>query len=251
MKIAIGLFALVVILFSSCDKNGMGINCIGSSITTIKGEGGIVTAIFNINNFTGVDLSFADNVTISYGTTQEVKVTGHANVVNRIKTNVANSIWDVTLEDGCYQDYELSVHITIPVLNKVYLSGSGNIIVNDFSNQSDLEVKLSGSGNITLNDFEGTENLTVTLSGSGEIKGNKDISTLNNFNLTLSGSGNYQGFPISGKNCTVLLSGSGNCSLTASNTLSATLNGSGNISYKGNPTITQNITGSGSLINAN
>ena len=249
MRIAIGLLALMVIFFSSCDKNG--INCIGSSLETIKGEGSIVTSTLNLNNFTGIDLSFADNVTISYGTTQEVKATGHANIINRIKTNVTNNIWDVALEDGCYQDYELSIHITIPTLNKIYLSGSGNIVVNDFSNQSALEVKLSGSGNITLNDFEGTTNLAVTLSGSGDIKGNKAISTLNNFNLTLNGSGNYQGFPISGKACTVLLSGSGNCELTAYNTLNATLSGSGNISYKGNPTITQNITGSGRVINAN
>jgi len=253
MRIAIGLFALVVLFFASCRTTYINTHCFGGGSTgaIIKGEGGIVTSTLSLNNFTGIDCYLANNVTISYGATQEVKVTGHANIIDRIKTDVTNNLWKLTLENGCYQDYELSIHITIPTLNKVYLRGSGDITINDFSNQNDLEIKLSGSGNITLNSFEGAENLMVSLSGSGSITGNRDISTLNNLNLSLNGSGSYNGFPISANACTVILSGSGSCKLTASNTLNATLSGSGSILYKGSPSITQNITGSGRIVNAN
>lgn len=248
--IAIGLSSM-----TSCNENdAININisnCTGNSNQIIKGEGAIVTSTLTLSNFTGIDLSFANNVTISQGATQKVEATGHANIISRIKTTVANNFWEINLEDGCYQDYELSINITIPSLDKIHLSGSGDIVVNDFINQSDLEAKLNGSGQITVNGFEGTENFAVELSGSGDINGNKNISTLKKVNVTLTGSGNYNGFSIDGKDATVVLSGSGNCALTASSTLNATLSGSGNISYKGTPTITQSITGSGKLVNAN
>ena len=255
MKSSIGLFALIVgLLFSSCkgiDITGSGMNCTGSSNDVIKGEGGIVTSNLTLNAFTGINLAFADNVTISYGSTPEVKATGHANIISRIKTNVTNNIWDITLEDGCYQDYQLDIHITMPILDKATLSGSGDLVVNDFSNQNNLSVNLDGSGDITFNAFEGIQALKLVLSGSGDITGNKDISTLKNFEIILNGSGDCNTFPIAGEACNVTLSGSGDCELTATNTLNAILNGSGDISYKGSPSITQSVSGSGDINNAN
>lgn len=255
MKISIGMFALVIgLFFSSCkgiDITSSGMNCTGSSKDIIKGEGSIVTSNLTLNTFTGVNLAFANNVTISYGNTPEVKATGHSNIISRIKTNVTNNVWDISLEDGCYQDYQLDIHITMPTLDKVTLSGSGDLVVNDFSNQNNLSVNLDGSGDITLNAFEGIQALKLVLSGSGDIKGNKDISTLKNFDIVLNGSGDCNTFPIAGEACNVTLSGSGDCELTATNTLNAILNGSGDIAYKGSPNVTQSVAGSGNIENVN
>lgn len=253
------VIAIITMTFTSCEK-------------TIVGEGIIVTEILQISEFSGVDLTFSDNVTIKYGQIQEVKVTGNPNIIERIKTSVLNNVWKIGLIEGNYKNYELAIEITIPNLDILKLSGSGNLIVDDFTVQKDLDLSISGSGNITLNNIERatnldlsisgsgniilnnlkrTINLDVNLSGSGDLKANRDITTLETLTIKNSGSGRYLGFIISCNNVSSNLSGSGKMELTANNSLDVAISGSGNVYYKGTPIITQNITGSGILINAN
>ena len=176
----------------------------------------------------------------------------HPNIIDLVSTTVSNGIWEIKFQnDDCIEDFQLSFVITVPNINQLTLSGSGDIGVNDFSNQSGLNIDVSGSGNFTLNNFEGITDLDINLGGSGNVSGNRDISTLGSLNVTNIGSGKYSGFAISANDCTVNSSGSGNCEITAQNTLNVTISGSGDVSYKGMPTITQNITGSGNLIDAN
>lgn len=224
--------------------NNMTSNC-------TKGEGVITTKTLSIATFNGVDLGFASNVTINQGPSQKVEATGHPNIIDLVTTSVSNGIWFIGLSGTCQKEYELSIEITVPDISQLTLSGSGDLVANNFSNQSGLNVNLKGSGDITLNEFEGITNLDINLGGSGNLLGNNDILSLTTLNLINSGSGNYSGFKISSDDCTVNLSGSGNCELTARNTLNATIGGSGNIHYKGMPTITQNISGSGVLTDAN
>jgi hypothetical protein len=245
IKTILSFTIAVVLLFTSCQRD----NTIITNCT--QGEGTIITATVAVNNFTKIDLAFASDVTVSQGAIQEVSVTGHPNIINKINKDVVNGLFILQLENGCYNNYQLSFHITIPNLDQLILSGSGNMVVNNFTNQGDLSIDLNGSGNMTINGFEGTENLSLDIAGSGNITANTNITTLRTLTLDLAGSGTYNGFPLNGKDCVVDLTGSGNIELAASNTLEVTIDGSGNVSYKGTPTITQNISGSGSLINAN
>lgn len=241
-KIMVVVIFAFVLSLNSCNKNGF--NC-------IEGEGAMITKVLSLSDFEQIDLTNAAIVTISQGTSQEVKVIGHPNIISKIKATVLDKLWKIEFEDDCYRDYYLAVEILVPNIDLIKVSGSGEVIIEDFSNQSSLENTISGSGNITLNAFEGISNLKAVLSGSGSIKANKQVATLETLNLNISGSGNFHGYEINSKSSIVVVSGSGNTELTALNNLSATIIGSGNISYKGAPVITQNITGSGKLINAN
>lgn len=217
----------------------------------IRGEGTVTTQTLSLSEIDGVNLAFSNNVTIKKGSTQEVKATGHPNIIDKISTEVTDNFWEIDLENGCYDDYELSIEITVPDINRLEISGSGDMIVDNFDNQNALNINLSGSGNMTLNQFEGITELAITINGSGNIRANNDITSLNTLTLNNSGSGKYLGFPISSADCTVNLTGSGDCEVKAESSLDVTLTGSGNVSYKGTPNIMQNITGSGNLINAN
>ena len=139
----------------------------------------------------------------------------------------------------------------MPNINRVKLSGSGEVIVNDFSNQSSLDIDLNGSGLFVLNGFEGITALNTSISGSGTFKSNADISTLESQSIAISGNGIYNGFTLSSNMCTANISGSGDISVTVNTNLDATISGSGDVFYKGNPMITQNILGSGNVIDAN
>jgi hypothetical protein len=217
----------------------------------IEGEGDTITQNLLLDDFVKIHLTTAANVTISQGAIQEVKVTGNSNIIAKLKTSISNDIWTIDFEEGCYRNSGLDIEITVPNIESVRLSGSGNVTINNFSNQSALENILSGSGDVTINAFEGITILNATLNGSGSIQANNNITTLVVLNLDISGSSEYRGFAISSIDVIVESSGSGNCEITAFSDLNVKISGSGNVSYKGTPTITQDISGSGDLIDAN
>lgn len=232
---------LFIFGFISCQKDYIDIN----------GEGPITTQKLNIPDFSGIDLAAACNVVISQGPTQEVTATGHANIINRIKDRVSGGTWSVELEQGRYRNYELTINVTIPNLNSIYLSGSGKIVVDNFSNQNKLSVDLSGSGEIDLNDFANVENMDVDISGSGTVTGYHQISSLKKLDLRISGAGVYNGFPIQSDECKINMSGSGTCQVFVRNTLEVSIGGSGKVYFKGNPTIMDHANRAGSIIDAN
>ncbi len=225
-------------------------SCGTESICT-KGQGTIETRTLSLSDFSGVDLSESGSVTISQGSTQEVKVTGHPNILDRLETDVSNGVWDINLKRGCYRSYSLSVEITVPNLDMVAVRGSGDIKVNDFSNQHDLDLNISGSGSIELNTFDGLQNLDVRVSGSGDISGLETINSVQRLDMKFSGSGNYNGYPIASDDCEIKISGSADCFVTVHNTLNVNISGSGNVFYKGSPSVNQHISGSGKVRKTN
>lgn len=244
MKVLKGITGLVIastIFFASCEKNS----------TCINGEGSTITRVLNVSSFNEIDLAEAGNVIISQGTYQEVKVVTQSNIADRIKTNVSNNRWVIDLEDGCYNNYDLTVYVTVPDIKNVILSGSGNMTINNFENQSSLEITISGSGDVALNSFSGAQNFEAIISGSGDIIGNGSFEDLVNSDITIIGSGNYVGFPISSLTSDILISGSGNIETTVTQSMDVTISGSGNVYYKGYPGISTKITGSGNVISSN
>ena len=237
-----------LLLVSSCknDENIINNGC------TITGEGAVLTKTLNLSDFNKIQLSISGNVTITQGTTQSVDVIGQTNIIDGLNTNVTNNTWNIGFNGNCGYSYnDLTINITVPNIHQVKISGSGNVTINDFTNQSELALNISGSGYISLNNFEGITDLSTVISGSGNVTANKDISTLTSSTINISGSGKYKGYVLSSDTGSVRVSGSGLVEITVNNTLDATVSGSGNLYYKGTPTVTQNITGSGQLIDAN
>jgi hypothetical protein len=154
--VAIMLFSL---LWASCDKDELCIN----------GNNNIETKTLSVSTFTGIDFAIAGDVIISQGNTREVSVTGDANVIGNIDTDVSGGLWDIDFGRDCFDHYELTVNITTPDIEEVILSGAGNITLNNFTDQGALSLDISGSGKIYLDEFDGCEDLSIDISGSGSI----------------------------------------------------------------------------------
>lgn len=215
---------------------------------TIKGEGEIVTKTLNVEQFNSIELSGTEDVIVQQGTEQLVSVTGNDNIIQRLKTDVANGTWSIKLKKGSYKAYKLTVYITIPTIKEITLSGTGSIYLKDFENQKNIAFKLSGTGNINVNSLVGNEKMKIDLSGTGNFVANSIFSTVQNLDISMSGTGSYLGFPINTKEANIFLMGSGNCNVSSSKKLEANISGSGNIMYKGKPEISKKITGVGNLI---
>ena len=238
--IKVSLF-IIAIMMASCQKDDI----------SLRGEGSIVTETLAISDFSGIDLDIAGNVIVSQGPVQEVKAVGHLNIINRLTDRVSGDIWHIDLERGRYKDYELTIHVVVPHLEYVALSGSGHIAVNDFSDQTDLDVNLDGSGQIDLNSFSGIDKMDIDISGSGKISASKAFPSLRKIDINISGSGSYEGFPVMSDACEINMTGSGTCKVSVRNSLDVTIKGSGLVYYKGHPNVIDNTNSAGGIINAN
>jgi hypothetical protein len=181
--LVIGAILFTGLLATSCEKMS----------NQIEGIGTITTNTLQVENFTKIRVEGADNVFISHGDVQEVKVTGHSNIISRIQTEVSNGTWDIELERGSYGHYELTYYITIPILEGVRNTGSGNVTVSDPISADRMEISLIGSGGFFGFPLTASR-CQVDISGSG----NCEITVNDDLDVAVDGSGSvyYKGSPI-------------------------------------------------------
>ncbi|MBN2664222.1 MAG: DUF2807 domain-containing protein [Bacteroidales bacterium] len=278
LKISIVAILLVSLIFTSCTK----------SIFYISGQGDIVEQTLTLDEFTQISNNGSFDVYVTQGDVQEVVAVGHQNIIDRLKTNVFGSKWNIELLPGRYKNYDLTIYITVTNLSDVKINGSGNIQVEGMYNVNEFDLHINGSGsisvlnsincnnaniqiagsrNITVLDTINTENLDVEIAGSGSIElktaaskidaniiGSGDIliggSTIIQY-LRINGSGSYSGFNVLSEDVEITVSGSGDTEITVTDNLDVKILGSGDVYYMGTPNINLNISGSGSVINRN
>ncbi len=217
----------------------------------INGEGVIETRSIELASFDKVSLYGIDHLTIKQGDVQEVKVTGYPNIIDELNKSIANNEWEIKLNDGCYNNADLDIEITIPMLKASNLIGSGSISVEEFVNQENQLFAISGSGNMEIGGNSGTEEVIFSITGSGDMTGTEDFIDLKSVKLNISGSGDFDGFSIKSPTYEVIISGDGNANVHALDLLTGTITGSGNINYLGSPEVNVSITGSGKVNNVN
>lgn len=178
--IAASLFATIVT--QSCTKED----------SLIEGEGTITTETLVLEDFSGITIEGPDNVIISYGAEQKVEVTGHPNIISRIQTDVSNGTWQMSLENGNYGHYELTYYLTLPTIEKVGNTGSGNVSITDPMETTNLDILLNGSGSFFGFPLS-AQNCQVDIIGSGncEVTANQELDVI----IEGSGSVFYKGTP--------------------------------------------------------
>ena len=181
-KLYIAMVTIIALIATSCTKEEV----------RIEGIGTITTRTLNIADFQGIALAGVDDVIINYGAEQYVEVTGHPNIIDRIKTDVHNETWLCELEKGTYGDYELTYYVTIPSLEEVSISGTGDVVITDSFTQQNMKIDLEGTGsflgfNLTAN------NCQVDIAGTG----NCEITVNSSLDVSIDGTGNvyYKGNP--------------------------------------------------------
>ncbi|MDA3821961.1 MAG: DUF2807 domain-containing protein [Bacteroidales bacterium] len=240
-KLIIMAVAVVGMVLTSCQKD----------IFYNEGHGNIISQTLELDDFTGINMLGAEDVEISYGEVQEIVVTGHANIIDRIKSNVFNSTWDIELERGSYRNYDLKYYITTPQINMIKNDGAAKVVVNDFVNQGDLSITIDGAGDIELNRMENTENLYITVDGVGHIKVLDEFPSLQLLDIYITGSGDFSGYPAVTNECFIEIDGAAKCEVSVVEHLDVIISGAGVVHYKGQPTINQDVSGLGTVSSKN
>lgn len=170
------------ILMSSCTKDYF----------HIEGRGDIITETLHLDDFTSIKIEGIDDVIVNYGPEQKVVVTGHSNIINKIRTNVYNKTWHIKLEDGNYRNYELTYYLTLPLIESIDNTGTADVTIESFIDQQDLDITMTGTGN-----FYGfpmnVENCKVHIDGTS----NCEVNVEKNLDVTIDGVGKvyYKGYP--------------------------------------------------------
>lgn len=198
----------------------------------------------NVTGFTKVSFGVPGNLYIRIGPDFKVILEGDKDFLAEIETMVSGGRL-VIKQDNWNRNFnkKVIVNITMPSVEGLSVSGSGQAEITDAVKAGDLDLVVSGSGKLFVNDLT-ADNLDCRISGSGDviIKGSGSVSESE---VSISGSGSYAGEGLKINTAAINISGSGNCLCNVAGTLEARVSGSGNITYIGNPRIDARVSGSG------
>ncbi len=212
----------------------------------VDGDGPLITETLNIASFDELVVRMPVTVHLVQGDVQEVVVDGKPNIISQLRRNVHNGVWEIDTDD-CVRDLgPMTFFITVTDLDRIKVTGSGNVISDAFLEVNDITLDVSGSGNLNLALL--ADDITATVSGSGDIflEGEAD-----DFDLRVSGSGDLRAFNLLVNTCHVTVSGAGDAEVNVADLLEGRISGSGDVYFKGNPTLDVNVSGSGDLVDAN
>jgi hypothetical protein len=209
------LYVYISLLFISCSKD------------RLTASGDKITEERNPGNFTGINASGSNPVHVVYGADFKVILKGSDNLIPHFKTKVMSSVLYLEYERTSVQHDDIEVFITMPLIDRVSLSGSGEVeIKGQFPDVDTFRASLSGSGEIEVDETFNARQARVDISGSG----NADLEKLN------------------AKNADIDISGSGDVKIKVQDLLKAAISGSGKVYYWGTPQVNSDISGSGKVI---
>ena len=174
-----------IFLLSSCNKE------------SIRGNGAVNTENRTVGAFTDIELGGDADLTIGYGTTQQVTVTGYQNLLPVYETKVQGNTLYLQFRSDIYnvRNNNIKVNIQLPVLAYVRINGSGKINATGFASGDLLTASINGSGDIFIADSKYNK-VTYTVNGSGNIKAASNITTEAEARISGSGNINYWGNPV-------------------------------------------------------
>lgn len=192
--------------------------------TRVRGNGVAASEVRACYGMRALDIAGAVDVDVRLGATESVRVRGDENVLDHVVTELHGDHLEVRLRKGSYELRErLVVEVTLPALERLDLSGSGDAEVSGFDG-GDLAIALSGSGDIEL---EGrVDRLSIDVAGSGDVDARH----------------------LDCGDASVRVTGSGDVALGATGSLDAEITGSGDVTYGGSPSsVRTEVKGSGTV----
>jgi Putative auto-transporter adhesin, head GIN domain len=220
LAVFLALLGLAACDGSTCSSDCVSVNGDGP---TINGSGTLKTEVRPVDKFTTIRLSGVGGNVIERTGAESLTVTADDNLVDLFTSEV---------RDGT---------LYLSVAKGKSLSGKQPIYKISVGDLRELDVR--GSGTVDATKLEG-DTLSIAISGSGtaNVAGRTDDLT-----VAISGSGSFNGAELKAKRAKVVVSGSGELTVSASDELDAKVSGSGSIRYIGSPKLTSNVSGSGSI----
>ncbi len=210
----------------------------------VHGSGNMTSEKRALTGFSVVSSSGSVDIEVTQGDFGVV-VYGEDNIIPHLITEVEAGVLKIRTESGFNYSTtrDLSVKVSLPTVQGIRMSGSGNVKSNGKLKSDKLKLEVSGSGDFNV-DLDADE-LVTSISGSGNFN---LLGRAEKLDARISGSGDLRASDLKSKNVLVRVSGSGNADVYAEENLTAEVVGSGDVSYRGKPGMTSlNALGSGNI----
>jgi len=125
------------------------------------------TVTFDFQDFTNISVGTVFNVAIIQGSEYSIEVTIDADEVNRVSVTQSGSTLNVGLLQGDGDIQTLQAVVTMPVLDRINLTGVVNATVSDFG-QAQMMVNVGGVSRLNGNGLT-ISNLTAIVSGVSQL----------------------------------------------------------------------------------
>lgn len=236
---ALGISLLTPACFIDIDDDDNFFGC-------VNGNGPIVSAELDMPPIDGINFAMSGQVFITQGPEQSVRIEAKQNIIDELELNVNNGLWIIDT-DRCVRDVDdFKVFITMTDITEISLSGSGDIVGENFFTVNDIIVRILGSGDMDLG--LDADDIEADIFGSGNmiLEGTGD-----SLDAHITGSGDIRAFNLEVNRAKFDITGSGDGEIAVINELDVRISGSGDVRYKGNPSVDVVITGSGRVVDAN
>jgi hypothetical protein len=127
-----------------------------------------VTLEYDLTGFTEIHVPTVFAVTVTQGPAYSVEVVVDSDVANRIAVSKSGSQLNIALETGDGRIDTLDAFVTMPVLDKIELTGVANATLNDF-NQAQMTVNVGGVSLLRGNALT-IDSLTANVSGVSQLQ---------------------------------------------------------------------------------
>jgi hypothetical protein len=210
------------------------------------GNGERATETRSLQGFTAVFADDSLDVQIQRGDTFAVEVSIDSNVLQDLRTSLIDGGATLAIDlHGHVWNIVSGPHviITMPVLQRAVLNGSGSMTATGFQQDDRLVLELDGSGVLT---YDGeVPSAQVRSWGSGDMRLHGSTGSLD---ARLDGSGAVDARDFPSETADLSLSGSGDLAANVTGSARVTLSGSGNVDLYGGAVITgASVSGSGSF----
>ena len=260
-KVIFSLLALSF-LMTSCD-DGLGL----FDGKRIKGTGAVERTTRDVKDFKSIDVRTSANVFVKQSATFKVEVETQKNIAEVLETVVEDGTLKIKIKQGSWNlSFEkLNIYVEMPTVENLEISGSGDLTAETALSGDKITLDIMGSGNMNVEKGLTAKTLKIIIGGSGNIKVN-DITvnelstriagsgelvltgTADKADYSVSGSGDVDAKKLKSKAVQAAVSGSGNISCNADESLDAHASGSGDITYSGNATaVKTKVSGSGNI----
>lgn len=218
------LFILIV--------SGLFLNaCTFGSANVIKGDGNVVTRMYEVDHFNSLDIRGMFEVNLIPGEGQPVMFETDENIQDYLKLRVrGNTLHISSTEDAVFRPTKMVLHIPYSELKKIAIGGACKLGSDAPVVAEELTFQVSGAADIELT-LE-AKKLTTRVSGAANIK--LDGSVVEH-RADLSGASNIRAEQLYTGDTRINLSGAGSAHVYASESLDVSLSGLGNIRYYGAP----------------
>ncbi|MDX1686056.1 MAG: head GIN domain-containing protein [Saprospiraceae bacterium] len=185
------------------------------------------------------------DVRVYHSQNPRVEVVASRNIANRVEV-IFHGPAVVIDQVGCIRNHNVLVEVYTPGLLRTEVSGSGDILFNDYNDVSHTILEINGSGDVS---YMG-DNLELT----GIINGSGDIflrGTARELDILIDGSGDVHAFDFLSESAYVEIDGSGDTEVWVERELTVKIHGSGDVFFIGRPDLYITDRGSGDVIDYN